>query len=360
MKKVLVFTFLIMIGMGVFFNSCSKEDSFSESSQTKKISIKDQFTLNKIFKFRDRISELQANPSIKSSEATTVDSAVWYLDATLNLSHSFISWETMNGFHTDSVFITIPKSGTEITYGELAAAYAVLKEKVKQKVLDAPGEDKELYYASLSKKSETDTEIVVKAKSISGSKSTPPDNAPFDGPWMYGDLEGNAPGTDPYDDEFDACVMLRDKTNEYRDLYIDDSQMLYIGTTNEVPYTVLDSRINPDGVFDNPNDPAPHDNNRERLILYQNFDWTTSFIDLVSQDDMNWYYHQLHNVIYNMVPNDAVHFPNANGKTFMSIDDELTETYGHKEGIQIYHRYNVEYRIGIYVGGKSEPESITE
>jgi hypothetical protein len=266
----------------------------------------------------------------------------------------------MIGFHTDSVFITIPKSGTEITYSELAAAYAELKDKVKQKVLDAQGDEKELYYASLSKKSETDTEIVVKAKSISGSKSTPPDNAPFDGPWMYGDLEGNSPDADPYDGIYDACVMLRDKTNEYRDLYIDDSQMLYIGTPTEQPYTTLNSSINPDGVFDNPNDPNPHDNIRERLLLYQNYEWTNSFIDLVSKDDMNWYYHQLHNVIYNMVPNDAVHFPDAHNKTFMSIDESgyPNGTFGKKSGTEIYHQYKVEYRNGIYVGGKNEPQSI--
>jgi hypothetical protein len=81
---------------------------------------------------------------------------------------------------------------------------------------------------------------------------------------------------------------------------------------------------------------------------------------------MNWYYHRLNDVIYDMVPNNQEHWPNAYGKTFIEIKADLNPingTFGTKENSPrfiIRHQYKVEYRYAIYVGGRSEPTSITE
>ena len=357
MKKFVLLALVAMIGMGAMVSSCSKDEAADSPKASDKISMKDQLILNKIFKFRDRILELQTNPSIKSSEATTVDSAVWYLDATLNLSHSFISWETMKAFHTDSVFITIPKSGTEITYAELAAAYAELKEKVKQKVLAAPGEDKELYMASLSKKEETDDDITIKSNVTVGEKGLAPGSEnPFRTDWYYGDLLGDANGN--YLGSKDACTELRDWTNYYKSMYLGNG--FYISSINDDPYVTIASE-NP--YFINGMDPNPGDNEYERYLLYQT--QSGGYIDIIPKDHLNWYYHQLNNLVYNVIPNDQQEFPNAYGKTLVQVMNEYDPQTG--EGTAgtkdfalniIRHQFKLEYRGFTPVGESNKPQSI--
>ncbi len=315
---------------------------------------------NKIVSFRDKITYINENPAYKSGEVTTVDSAIWYLDATLNLSHAFISWETLAGFYYDSVFVTIPKVNGAVNYTDLADAYAELKQKVANVCIEAPGSEKELYIATLTEKEDTGNSITIKAEATIGSRSTappPPDHHPFYEGWLYGDLAGNCVGSPPYIGVADACTELRDTTNYYRDLYIDDEQMFYFSTPNEDPYVTLKSQH---FAFINPNDPDPEDNYYEHLLVYQKEEW--DYHDCIEEEQMNWYYHKLNYVIYQMVPNNPIFWPNANGKTFIEIRVDPEHTYGTKdEFLQIIrHQYKVEYRNGFFVGGNSEPESIVE
>jgi hypothetical protein len=161
----------VIIAMIMTMYSCDKEkvqeDKFVKSS-TETIE-NDQLTLNKIFEFRDKIYELQKNPT-KSDEYTTIDSAAWYLDATMNLSHAFISWEPMKGFSYDSIFISLPKTNGEVGYNELAIAYAEFKQKTKDVCIQAEGENKELYLASMSRKEETTDSLIVKFDITIGKK----------------------------------------------------------------------------------------------------------------------------------------------------------------------------------------------
>ncbi|RLD74981.1 MAG: hypothetical protein DRJ10_16120, partial [Bacteroidetes bacterium] len=287
------------------------------------------------------------------------DSAVWYLDATLNLSHAFISWETLGDFYHDSVFVTIPKNDGLISYNDLAIAYDELKQKVAGVCIAAPGSDKELYIASLTNRDEDANSLTIKAGTTIGSIKLPADWHPFEKDWMYGDLQGDAPGPNPYIGLADACTELRDKTNDFRYLYIDDEQMLYITSANEEPYVTIYSE---DPIFLNVNDPTPEDNYYEHLLIYQRQFWT--YHDCIEEEQMNWYYQKLHYVIYSMVPNNQELWSNAYGKTFIMVVDEPPPdgTFGTKDNEQgiIRHQYKVEYRIGIYVGDKTEPESIVE
>ncbi|GAB4321494.1 MAG: hypothetical protein Kow00127_13950 [Bacteroidales bacterium] len=312
-------------------NSCSKEEKGGQTDvKTNKphMSAEQESVFKSIVKFRDKIAYINEHPGYKSVENLSVDSAVWYLDATLNLSHAFISWEPMNNFYYDSVFVNITKSGDTVNLDDLALAYSELKQKVADVCIAAPGNEKELYIASLTINEESNNALTVKAYTIIGNKSTPPDNTPFDMGWMYGDLKGISSGPDPYDG-MDACTELRDKTNEYRCLYVDDSQMLYISSTNDDPYVTIKSQ---NDIFINPDDPQPGDNYYERYLLYQ--EQGNIYHELIDKTEMNWYYHKLNYVIYNMVPNNQVEWPNAFGKTFYAVltdNNSNLGTYGTKD-----------------------------
>ncbi len=344
-------------------HSCSKQEITDQPVTGNKevaMSAGDLDIFNKIVSFKEKITYIRENPSYKSGEFTTVDSAIWYLDATLNLSHAFISWETLSGFHYDSVFVTIPKVNGVVNYTDLADAYVELKQKVANVCIEAPGSEKELYIATLTEKEDTGNSITIKAETTIGSRSTPPDHHPFYEGWLYGDLAGNCVGSPPYIGVADACTQLRDKTNLYRHLYIDDEQMFYIGTPNEEPYVTLRSQH---FAFINPDDPDPDDNYYERLLVYQKQEFVYHYC--IEEDEMNWYYEKLRHVIYLMVPNNPIYWPNANGKTFIEIKtdpDPIDGTYGTEDELLqiIRHQYKVEYRYGFYVGGNSEPESIVE
>ncbi len=346
-------------------NSCTKQESSEPAIMQKEagsqVTAEEKAILNSIINFRDEIAYITEHPGYKSGEEVEVDSAIWYLDATLNLTHAFISWTPMSNFYQDSVFVIIPKTGDDISMDDLAAAYTELKQKVANVCIAAPGTDKELYIASLTKKTETTGDITVRAYATVGSTTPPGDEEPFDMAWMYGDKKGISPDPDPYDGS-DACLELRDTTNEYRYLYIDDSEMLYISVAGEDPYVTIKSQ-NP--IFINPDHPAQHDNMYERYLLYEQSDWT-GYHKLISVDEMNWYYHKLHYVIYNMVPDNQEEWPNAYNKTFIKIidsDDPQYGTYGTEKTIQsvdkILHQFKIEYRRGIHIENKGEPESIT-
>lgn len=342
------------------FCSCSKQELNEQVKIIEQdIKINKEMVIDKIISFKEKMAFIKDNPTYKSVEFTTTDSAVWYLDATLNLSHAFISWEILTNFHHDSVVVTIPNTDGNVNYNDLALAYYDLKQKVTNVCITAPGSEKELYIASLTKKEDNGNEITLIAEATIGSRGTPPDNNPFEHGWMYGDLYGNSPDPNPYVGSADACTQLRDKVNEFRYLYVDDEQMVYISEPGEEPYTTFQSQ---NSIFINEDDPIPGDNYYERLLIYQ--EEISGYHDLIEEDEMNWYYHKLNYVIYNMAPDNQQEWPNAYGKTFIMVVNEPAPfgTYGTKdwESYIIHHQYKVEYRIGIYVGDKTEPESIVE
>jgi hypothetical protein len=361
-KFISVAAFVVVVVTLSVLNSCGKQEITDlDKSIGKKVilSEKDNAILNKIIAVKEKMFLINTNPNYKSTEVTSVDSAIWYLDATMNLSHAFISWEILSNFYFDSVFVTINNNEGWVNYSDMAIAYDELKQKITSVCIEAPGSEKELYITTLTQKADEGDSVIIKADITIGSRTNTPDYHPFETGWNYGDLLGDCSFQSA--GIADACTVLRDKTNEFRYLYVNDEQMLYIGIPNEEPYVVLHSE---DPVFVNVNDPNPEDNYYEHLLVYQKQSWV--YHDCIDETEMNWYYHRLNDVIYDMVPNNQEHWPNAYGKTFIEIKADLNPingTFGTKENSPrfiIRHQYKVEYRYAIYVGGRSEPTSITE
>ena len=350
----------VMIGIIILIYSCNKENEQIDKMRKSltEMNEKDQNTLSEIFEFRDKIYELQKNPT-KSSESTTIDSAVWYLDATMNLSHAFISWEPMKGFSYDSIFISLLKTNGEIGYNELATAYAEFKQKTKDVCIRAEGENKELYIASMSRKEETTDSLIVKFDITIGKKGIQPGTEnPFSIGWKFGDFQGDC-NVPPGNLGKDACTELTYWTNVYKSLYL--GQAVYVYDPFADPYEMIHSE-NP--LFLNPNDPNPEDNEYEHLLIYQKQIWGYQWC--IDVDAMNWYYHRLHDVIYDMVPSMPQEWPNAGAKDFVQIlpfdpeEEDPTKGILNNTSHEILHQYKVEYRHMIAIEGVSEPISIME
>jgi len=343
-------------------NSCTKQESVEQAFMQKETgsqaTAEEKAILNSILNFREKVEYITDNPGFKSGEEVEVDSAIWYLDATLNLTHAFISWTPMSNFYQDSVFVTIPKTGENVSLDDLAVAYTELKQKVANVCIAAPGTDKELYIASLAKKTETSGDVTVRAYATVGSTTPPGDEDPFNMAWMYGDKMGISTDPDPYDGS-DACTELRDATNYYRSLYIDDDTILYVLPVGEDPYVIIYSF---DTYFINPNDTIPNSNFYDRLLEYQKTD--ISYHEIIDKYEMNFYYHSLHDIVYNMIPYDPAKWPDMYGKTFIQIMIDDTKTYGTLDNSEkyIYHQFQIEYRKGIKINGEkgTEPVSIVE
>ncbi len=341
-------------------NSCTKQEDEQQAVMQKEkpaATAEEKAIINNILSFKEKIEYINENPGFKSGEQVEVDSAVWYLDATLNLSHAFISWTPMSNFYQDSVFVTIPKTGDEVDMNDLAAAYTELKQKVATVCIAAPGNDKELYIATLVKKEDTGGELTIKTNVTIGTKGVAPGSEnPFTYGWYYGDKLGDEYGH--LEDTADACTELRDATNYYRSLYIDDDTMLYILPVGEDPYVIINAT---DPYFINPDDPIPNDNYYDRLLEYQKTD--TIYHQIIYEDEMNFYYHSLHNIVYNMIPEDQVKWPDMYGKTFIQVVNDDLKTFGKFDNNEhlIFHQFEIEYRKAIKNGIKgTEPTSIVE
>jgi len=364
MKIIATIGFTAIFAGMLVLNSCTKQEDagsvLDKQTQQPEITPEDMATFNKIMDFKKKVEYIKENPAYKSGEEISVDSAVWLLDATLNLSHAFISWESMSDFYQDSVFVNLPKNNGSVLIDDMLNAYEELKQKIANVCMAALGTDKELYIASLTKKQDNGNSITIKAYSTIGSKKPVPSWTPFDKGWLYGDLLGDCNGTPGYIGVADACTQLRDVTNNSRYYYINDQNMIYVTLPNEEPYVTIYSE---DLYFVNDEDPFPEDNYYEHLLVYQNQAWT--YHNCIEADEMNWYYQQLHDIVYNVIPNDPLKWPNAQNKTFIMIMSDLDPiygTYGTKDFDYhfIRHQYKIEYRHAIPVGNTSAPVSITE
>ena len=73
--------------------SCSKQDQAEPAGSATEISQSEADILieNKIRAFKDKMELLRENPSYKSGETMSVDSAVWYMEAVSNYTYSQIT-----------------------------------------------------------------------------------------------------------------------------------------------------------------------------------------------------------------------------------------------------------------------------
>ena len=322
------------------FNSCTKQENAGQPivQQTQQLVMtpEDIATFNKIMDFKKKVDYIKEKPLYKSGEEMSVDSAVWYLDAAVNLTYTF-SFEVFDEFYTDSVFIEIPVNDGEINLDNLSNGYFELVDKIRDDIYaDVQSENKKLFISTSEIKGQTNNTLTIKTVSTIGSKSgsfqAPSIEEPFEegDDFKYGDMLGYCNGDSITD--LDAAQKLAYFTMFNRSLYIQDiGENWYAYYTPGV--TIELEKANTYGLlFKN-----GINNFGEYMYLYEN-----APTDLcLYHDYMNFYYEKLHDVVYDIVPNN---WSETNGLTFRSISNQGTHSGNPGNPTKIYHLPKITYK----------------
>ena len=141
---------LTMLSLAVFVlaaitYSCTKQDQAEPASSTTEISQSEADILieNKIKAFKSKMEFQRENPSFKSGESMSVDSAVWYFKAALNYTYARAGVD-FNYLSNDSAAISVSTPNGEIAENELPGIYQQILDSVRAIYNTAEGNGKTL------------------------------------------------------------------------------------------------------------------------------------------------------------------------------------------------------------------------
>ncbi len=339
------------------FNACSKQETSEPLStgEQPEMSSADQLVLNKIKNFKLQMEFVNENPAYKSAETMSVDSTKWYLDAVFNYSYAYTE-QSFENFNSGRFLLTLQKSGQRIDFNQICQAYDELKQQTLLIYYNTEGNQKELYVSNMKVSEETETSVVIEVTATIGSNTdaTPPEFSQW-GPfvegddWMYGEFLGDC--YENYVDERDAATEICDATNTYRYKYIKDAGSGWYAYYT-IPSATIDVTVYSDPqnqiLFRNPNDPTI-DNDRDYYLLYQEKNLPDLTIETcISWEDMNFYYHGTHKVIYDIIQDNYDVFGVSPWMTFYScemegkgIGDDYDPDYTHHKVTATYKTRHV-------------------
>lgn len=365
---------LVSFGTLTLLNSCNKQDTGSLnqnglSDKQPELSIEDHSVLKKIQKFKQKVRQINENPHLKSGETMSVDSAKWYLDAAFNFTYAFTE-ESFTDFNTDTFSIVLSKSNGMINLDDISAAFFELKEKTLIIYNETQGVQKELYVSALETTENTSDQVILKSTATIGARneSTPPgigEWGPFEegDNWMYGEKLGDCNGNYIY--IMDAATEIENATNTFRYKYIRDNGpgwfAYYTEPSVEVSVTLFEKPPSFQNIFRNPNDPTI-DNYRDYFLMYQRKDPQNGLVvqTCIPWEDMNFYYHGTHMVIYHIIQENDDVFGVASNLTFYHCTMEGIGTGAYIDDPDyVHHKLKVVYKTR-HISDITERTSINE
>lgn len=171
--KLTILSLAVLLFAAVIY-SCSKQDPTEPDGSATEISQSEADILieNKIRAFKGKMELLSENPSYKSSETMSVDSAVWFLKATLNYTYARAGVD-FNHLSSDSAVISLTTSDGEITENALPGIYQQILDSVEVIYNATEGNDKNLLMVNVvpTDGSDNTTDLTIYA-AISGTTPT--------------------------------------------------------------------------------------------------------------------------------------------------------------------------------------------
>jgi hypothetical protein len=117
----------------LIFNSCSKQELADKSVTGKQeviMSKQDITVYNKIMDFKKKVDYIKDNPGYKSGDEMSVDSAVWYLETTINYNYGHPDGKYNEIYnHADSVYLNNSSIG-EATLNDVVLVYDLIISKI--------------------------------------------------------------------------------------------------------------------------------------------------------------------------------------------------------------------------------------
>lgn len=185
-----------LIAASLIIYSCQKENSGIDtySNQTEQ-SLKDSQIEKRIIAFRDIIDLIRETPNLKSgSDPMDVDSAVWYIEATSNLTYGDASFETEE-FIIDSALIEVPITNGQILWSDVQAAYDQVIDILSEHNANITANVKQLIVADISLDENTGTIAIFGITSGFGTDGTSGIGTGNDYPWYWGWELGRCDGS---------------------------------------------------------------------------------------------------------------------------------------------------------------------
>ena len=286
--------------------SCSKQDQAEPVSSTTEISQSDADILmeNKIRAFKSKMEFLRENPSYKSGESMSVDSAVWYMEAASNYTYSHAS-NTYNELVVDSININVPTHNGQIQLNDMLTAYDEMINDISESYYAIPNEEKYLVVNDVSFIAEESGIVTLGIIAGFGIDEISGTNGLFGHEWWFGhelgDCDFNNPGTD-------AAEQIEDKI------------LLRKGTpSGDIRYSNVETfSIQADGYL-NTEDLIPYDNMYDYLMFYMWDPYNGTMPNVhycVSVEEMNFYLLAAEYIL----SHDQPQFVRPPGKTLITID----------------------------------------
>lgn len=319
-----------MVAIIAITYSCSKQDNTEPVSSTPEISKSEADILieNKIKAFKSKMELLRENPSYKSSETMSADSAVWYMEAASNQTYADGASEFSKSV-SDTFSIVIDATNGEVLLNDVVDAYDDMIESLSTAYHALPGESNHLVVNDISLTTTDESTVTLGVNAVFGSSIDGID-AMFNYPWYYGELLGRCDGS--------GLGVGSDAAEQIEDVIIRRKGTEPSGTY----YTSIQSVEILGDCCENPNDPYPGDNYNDYLMFFNYSGWQ-NYHECVSVDELNFYLLGTEEVIYNL--------QRPAGKDLITIDlDGLILV----DGDTIEHFATVEYGIKHAGGGAIE------
>ncbi len=354
MKKILLSFALIFAVTTFVFYSCTKDNNTSvkKPEQQGNLSANDLKVNNLINGFKQKMGYLRKNPNLKSGETLPADSALWYLEATINYSHGFPN-KYYEEFQIDTTTITVAKnSDGTVDLTELTQKYEEMKAEVATVYNASAYTEKGLALVDLKEISETDNELVLSVKSTTGKIDPDPDTTKYNyiGDWYYGEdggycdvVGGEGDASEQFKKTIDNLIASYGKPNsfftEIQEVIVQGGNLDFLVTNNEP-------------------------NNHLDYYLYYSIDgtsipWNEDML-CIPDADMHAYNDLIYDLLFDFLPNDYLPATYGGQKYYiMSCLEfkDLKTDYGNGE-YDYYHYGKFEYGFDVAYSQGNMPTEI--
>lgn len=141
---------LLISGAAIFY-SCSKQESSEPLSGGAQpdISSTEQLIVSQIESFKQKVAYIHEHPNFKSGESMIVDSAIWYIGATINYTYSNAGYPFAK-LHRDTSYFELELHNTyEATIEKVVESYDASLSKLSQSYYGIAEEDKKFITATV-------------------------------------------------------------------------------------------------------------------------------------------------------------------------------------------------------------------
>nr|NQU89088.1 hypothetical protein [Bacteroidota bacterium] len=311
MKKLEIFTGLTIIALiagVVVMNSCSKQELADHTLTVSKEVImtgEDLSFQNNLVRFREKVEYIKEHPGFKSGEVMHVDSAVWYLEATINYSYGHPDRKCNEIYnYADSVYLDISTTG-EVTLDDVVLVHDLIISMISDFYYSVDEDQKEFILTDISiaetQSGQTKISFTASVGSEWNNYLFPFDETDY---WYYGQGMGKC---GPYGggiDE-DAASKIFDLLPFYQPIYDPGPGYIVVYSDVETIDSYYEFNLNP-LLFRNADDPEPVDNWLDYYMFYASSEYGDGNLDeneeCLDTLEMNFYFNGVQTLIYNKFP----------------------------------------------------------